>query len=165
MHQKVCKCLLLSPFIAVQDEVGTAGRLEFPAGFWEDAGSPNGETLPCETGMLGAMVCTVICMKHTMLWRRQKVYQFSAAVQDEGGTAGRLEFPAGFWEAAGGPEGDATSVVWRVAASLHRLPLLREALVRIPVSVCEGRTMTMTLSCHLVGIHTSLVQAPTRHKH
>ena len=53
-------------------------------------------------------------------------------MQGADGTDARLEFPQpGFWEAAGGEGGDAASVVWRVAAALHALPLLEKALVRL----------------------------------
>ena len=54
----------------------------------------------------------------------------AGAGQDDEGTVGRLEFPSSFWEAAGGKDGDVASVVWRVAAALHALPLLQQALVR-----------------------------------
>ena len=52
-------------------------------------------------------------------------------VQGTDSSEARLEFPAGFWEAAGGEAGDAAGVVWRVAAALHDLPLLQQALVSI----------------------------------
>ena len=50
-------------------------------------------------------------------------------MQGHEGSDARLEFPAGFWEAAGGGSGDAANVVWRVAAALHALPLLEKSLV------------------------------------
>ena len=53
-------------------------------------------------------------------------------LQEEDSSSARIEFPIDYWEAAGGSQNDPTSVVWRVAAALRKLPLLEKALVPPP---------------------------------